>query len=385
MQEDKKRYFLAVSIMVGTIVGVGIFGVPIAIAEVGFVVALLYFVVLTGIQVLQGLFYAEAAIAEEGHSRFVGFVGHFLGKNASRVAALTTILGFWGAMVAYILVGGTFLQIILGPYLGGTEAVYQIVWGVVGALVVLVGLDFIAKVDLFSVIALVFVGGLIVIFSLPYVETANLVPFTDGDMFFPYGIILFSLSGLAAVPELEDILKGKHRHFRRSVVIGTLIAAVITAVFGFLVYSVSGEMTTDDSVTGLRMIVGNRITYAVAIFGFFAVATSFLTAGTNLRETFEYDYKVNKWLAWAASAGVPLVVYFLGANSFVRIIGFTGAVFYGITATLIALMYIKVVKKHLVVKKERPFIVPFWIVYLTVGLLLLGAGYEFVKTVARLF
>ena len=56
MQVERKRYLVAVITLVGTIVGVGIFGVPYAMSKVGVWVALAYFVALGAIQLLQSLF-----------------------------------------------------------------------------------------------------------------------------------------------------------------------------------------------------------------------------------------------------------------------------------------------------------------------------------------
>jgi len=97
--------------LIGTIIGVGIFGVPYAISRVGVVVALIYFVVLGGIQLLQSLFYAEAAIVCDDKLRLIGLVGRYLGPRARHVAAASTVLGFWGGMVAYVVVGGSFVTL----------------------------------------------------------------------------------------------------------------------------------------------------------------------------------------------------------------------------------------------------------------------------------
>lgn len=386
MSREQKRYYLSIATLVGTVVGVGIFGVPYAIRQVGVAVTLVYFLVLGGIQLLQGLFYAEAAIAYPEKSRLVGLVGYFIGPKARRVATASSVMGFWGAMVAYIIVGGTFLSVLFQPVFGGTEFHYQLIWAALGALIVFVGLDFVAKFDLISISALVLAGLAIFAVSFPHIRLDNFVLFTGKDFFLPYGVILFSLSGISAIPEMEDIMEGRHRHFRRSIVAGSLIATLITAAFGFVVYGVTGGATTPDAVIGLRNIVGGSVMLIGAVFGFLAVSTSYLTAGINLRETFEYDYKFHKWSAWFLATAVPVFVFLFGATSFIGIIGFTGAVFGGITAVLVAWMYKRITERRdMRGADEKPLGVPMVFVYLSITVLVLGAGYEVFSTVMGWF
>lgn len=379
MKRKGNRYRLAVMTLIGTIIGVGIFGVPYAISRVGVVVALIYFVVLGGIQLLQSLFYAEAAIVCDDKLRLIGLVGRYLGPRARHVAAASTVLGFWGGMVAYVVVGGSFLHVLLGDFIGGEPFHYQVAWAVIGAVIIFWGLDFVAKTDFFSTAALIVALLLIFLLGAPHVRPDNLQLFSAQDLFLPYGVILFSLSGLAAVPEMEDILEGKHQRFRRSVVVGSLIATVLTATFGFLVYGVTGAATTDEAVIGLQNILGGGVSFLAAGFGFLAVATSYMILGTNLRASFEYDYKMHPLPSWLLAVGVPALLFLFGANNFIGIIGFTGAVFGGITAILVALLYIRITKRHLLKKKEALGVPLVW-AYISITMLALGALYQIVTS-----
>lgn len=375
MTDDRKRFTLAVLTLIGTIIGVGIFGVPYALSRVGLALAVGYFVALTAVQLLQHLFYAEAAIACPDKLRLVGLVERYLGRRGKALAAVSIVFGYWGGLLAYMIVGGTFLHVLLSPYLGGQEFHYQVVWSLLAAALVRFGLDVIAKINAVGTFGLL--GALALIFGLgaSHVRPENLaVLWTGNDLFLPYGVILFSLSGLPAILEMEDILKGKHAHYRRAIVVGTLAAAALTAGFGFLVWGITGQATTSAGVDGLKLLLGNGIATIAAVFGFFAVATSFFATAINLQGTFQYDYKLGKTSAWLLTGGVPFAVFLLGAKDFVSIVGFTGAVFGGITAALVALLYVAVTTKGLT--KANPLGVPTWVAYVTIAFLSVGALIE---------
>lgn len=383
MHSDTKRVILSITTLIGTVIGVGIFGVPYALSKAGLGIAIAYFVALGAIQLLQHLFYAEAAIATPGKLRLVGLTEKYLGPRAKHVAAVSTVLGFWGGMLAYMIVGGTFLHTLLSPYLGGDVFAYQAGWALVGAGAIFFGLGVISKIDFAATVGLVVALLMIFFASLPHVRAANLPAAFGSDLFLPYGVILFSLSGLPAITEMEDILKGRHKMYRFAIVIGTLMAAALTAVFGFVVWGVTGAATTQDAVSGLAAVLGPGISTLAVVFGFLAVATSFFATAINLQSTFEYDYKRSRFTAWVLTGAPPFLLLLAGTKDFVGIVSFSGAVFGGITAVLVALLYIAITKRGLV--KEKPLGAPLWLAYVSIAILSVGAVYETLMAAKGLF
>jgi amino acid permease len=372
MKEDLRAYRSAVLMLVGTIIGVGIFGVPYVFSRVGLLPAAGYLIVLTGVQLLQHLFYAEAAIACPVPLRLVGLVDRYLGRWGKHVAAVSIILGFWGAILAYMVVGGTFLHILLSPYFGGSELTYQIAWAFVAATVVFFGLTFVTRVGVIATSSLLAAMAVIFVIGIPHINVANYLPLWTGhDWLLPYGIVLFSLSGLPAILEMEDILRGRHAHYRSAVIAGTLIAATITGAFGFVVWGVTGAGTTTAAIVGLQKAIGPGVAVFGALLGFLAVITSFFSSAINLENTFRFDYGLKRAAAWLLTFGPPFALMLLGAKNFVNIVGFTGAVFSGTSAIMVALLYIAVTKHHEV--HEKPLGIPIWTAYVSIAVLATGA------------
>ncbi len=386
MKAETKRFWQAVTTLIGSIIGVGIFGIPYAISRIGAVPAIAYFLVLGGIQMLQHLFFAEAAIACPDKVRLPGLVGRYLGPRAKWIAGAANIFGLWAGLVAYIIVGGEFLSVLLKPFIGGQVYQYQIGWALAASVVVFFGLGFVSRIGVVTVSALLAAFALIFVRALPSAHLANLVPFHVVDPLLPYGVLLFSLSGLPAILEMEDVLEGKHEHFRKAVIVGTLAGAAISIAFGYVVFSVTGLATTEDSVTGLRSVLGEGIAVLAALFGFLAIMNCFLRIGTNLRNTFRYDFKLSWFTSWLATVGLPFGVYLISIKSFTAIISFSGSVFGGITAIIVALLYVAVAKKKLVEKiNEKPLGIPSYWAYGSIVVLALGAALQIVRSAAKLF
>lgn len=162
--------------------------------------------------------------------------------------------------------------------------------------------------------------------------------------FLPYGIVFFSLTGGAAIPELRQILKGEERKIKKVIVYGTIIPAIIYLLFALTVVGVTGQKTTEDAISGLIPYLGQNIVVLGAAFGFLAVITSFLMLGRNLRKMFQLDYKLNKLLAWALACFVPLAVFLFGLKDFILVIGLIGAVAGGFEGIITTLIYIKAKK-----------------------------------------
>jgi len=373
MFPQQRQYIAAVLTLVGTIIGVGVFGVPYALSQVGLLPAVLYIVILGGVQLLQHLYFTEAAIACPDKLRLVGLVERYLGKGAKPIASASIIFGYWGAILAYMLVGGTFLHVLLNPILGGDVLAYQVAWGVVASIVIWFGLDVLPGFAVLATSALI--GAMLLIFGmgLPHVDPSSYLPLIkQGNLLLPYGVVLFSLGGLPAILEMEDILKGDHRRYRSAVVFGSLLAVALTGAFGFVVWGVSGEGTTSAAIVGLQNVMGGNIGLIGSICGFLAVVTAFFSVGTNLKNTFRFDYRLKNDFAWLLAVGVPFVILLLGMKDFVRIVSFTGAVFGGVTSIMVALLYIAVTKKH-AVRGEKTLGVPVWTAMVSIFILLIGA------------
>jgi len=334
-----KSFFYAVAVLIGMIVGVGIFGIPYAVAQAGFVAGLFYLVILTVAILIVHLLYGEIVLRTPSDHGLVGYADKYLGASGKRVMGAVIIFEFYGGLLAYLIAGGKFLNVALGRFLGGSDMIWSLVFFSVGALIVFAGLKTVAPSEFFMTIFMVAIAAIIFIKGAPIIKITNLPAVNWAKFFLPYGIILFSLTGGAAIPEVRQILKNQEHNFKKIIVLGTLIPAVVYFFFTLGIVGVTGSATSKDAISGLTPHFGAWVVMLGAIFGFLAVITSYLVVATNLRRVFRQDYKINKFLAWALVCFVPLILYWLGINDFIYVIGLVGALAVGAEGIMTILIY----------------------------------------------
>ncbi|MBN1585040.1 hypothetical protein JW899_01600 [Candidatus Uhrbacteria bacterium] len=374
MNERHRQLSAATISLAGTIIGVGIFGIPYVIGQVGAIPALVYFLVLGGVQTLLHLFFAEAAIACPDIHGLPGLARVHLGSAAGRIGGVALILGYWASLTAYVAVGGTFLAIILRPVFGGGDPFYSLVWGIVGALIVRFGMRVFTRLETVGTVALILTLVGILAVAVPHVRVANMPAWNLIDPVVPYGVILFSLIGLSVIPEMKGMVKGRVGDYRWAVVVGTAIAAAVTMAFGFVVWGVVGHRVAKDAVSGLNDVLGAGIAVPVAVAGFLAVATSYLATAVNVRDSFHFDFRLSPTVAWLLAVSPPMAIFLFGGRDFLVMIGLSGAVFGGILSVLVGLMYLKIRRQGLV--SGKPLRVPAVFAYITILVLGIGAVVE---------
>ncbi len=362
-------FLKALSVFVGTVIGVGIFGLPYVAYKAGFSIVLLYFLLMAGIAVLIHFLFAEICLATKGEHRFPGYVGRYFGSFWKRVTLLTGSIGIFGALLAYLIVGGEFLQFFFSPFWGGDSLLYVLIFFILGAYFVFRGIKSISQIE-FALLLILF--AILTLFSVKAIPFINTDYFTDINWEFaalPYGVILFSLWGMSIIPEIKEMVKGKRQELKKVIAAGALLSVFVYLLFIFIVLGVSGPNTSKTGMSGFIDVVGNGTLVFGFLFGVITCFTSFLSLGLTLKKIFWYDFNIPKNIAWFITCFVPLSLFLFGFKEFIDIIGFTGALTIGIDGTIIIFLYRKFLRqKHS--QKMNPLI------YLAGLVFVLGIGLE---------
>ena len=77
-----RKFLHAVAVLIGTMVGVGIYGIPFAFAKAGFWVGMVWLVGLAGIVCLFNLMFAELTLSTQGTHQVAGYANIWLGAWA---------------------------------------------------------------------------------------------------------------------------------------------------------------------------------------------------------------------------------------------------------------------------------------------------------------
>ncbi len=370
-----RNFFYAVAVLVGTIVGAGMFGIPYAVAQSGFLIGAIFLLVLTGAALLIHLIYGEIVCRTEEKHRLVGYAEHYLGKFGKAIAAIALIVGLLGALLVYIIISGEFLSIIFAPIFGGSPFIYSLIFFAIGALAIFKDLALVKKLELVMTLFLVLIVFLIFFSGLPHIDFPNLKTIDFRYLFLPYGIILWALAGSSAIPELKEVVSLEGHKYKKVIIWGTIIPAVLYLLFMLIVVGITGKFTTAEAIQGLSGFLGRGIIILGAIFGLLAAMTSFFVIGIGIKKVFWYDYKINKNISWFLACFIPLLGFLLGLRGFIAIIGFLGVVFGAIEGTITILIYQKS-KKIGNRQPEYSLRIPGLIIYTLIAIFVLGLIYQ---------
>jgi len=336
------KIIYAIATLSGTIIGAGLFALPYITLKLGFWVILGYFLVLGGFIILMHLFFGELALKTPDFKRLPGFAKIYLGRRGQVIAYISTILSIFGALLAYLILGGEFLAELLRPVFGGGDLLYTVFYFIIAAAVIFHGIKAVAKVEFWGFILFFVILFAIFFRGEPFITTGNLFNAPDWSLLFlPYGVILFSLWGATLIPEIEEMLGEKKKAISKVIPVAILIPALIYLFFIYLILGITGPQTTESALVGLRDVLGDGIVSLALIFGLLTTFTSFITLGLTLKKVFWYDLKLKRILSWAITCFLPLFLYLVGVKSFIAVIGVVGGIMLAVDGILILLMYKK--------------------------------------------
>jgi tyrosine-specific transport protein len=371
---ENPKTMRAVALLVGTVIGAGVLGIPYAITKSGFLTGLVTIIILALAILMLNLFFGEITLRTPGKHQIPGYAEKYLGKYGKIIAMVGLFFGIYGALTAYMIGEGEALSAIFGlnPF------IFSIMFLLLTSIFVYRGLKTITESELVVasiVIGLALLVSLFAFFS-GKLDISNLATFNPQNILLPYGVILFALHGSAAIPEMREYLARDKKRLKKAIIIGSVIPAIIYIIFAAAVVGVTGIDTTEVATIGLGNYFGGSMIVLGNLFAIFAMFTSFLVLALAMKESYMYDYKIKPFLSWLLTISIPLIVFLVGMKSFATVLSIGGAFGAGITGILIVLMFWKA-RKHGNRVPEYKLGKKFFMGVLIIVLLILGIIYQF--------
>lgn len=377
----QKNSIFALTILTGTIIGAGIFAIPYVVSKSGIIPGIFYLLLLGFVVLLIHLFFGEIVLRTKEKHRLPGFAQKYLGNRGKSLATFSDFFGIIGALLAYIIIGGDFLRMILllfFPVLSELPFLYfnLFFWAILSFFIFL-GIKLIARIQFLMNMALFLVIFLIFIFALPEINFQNFVLINPNYFFLPYGVILFSLFGWSAIPEMREILESQKekKNLKKIIITASVIVFGLYSLFFLAVVGVSGGKTSPEAFQGLLPFLGPQIIILGTLFGFLAIATSFLILGNYLKNVLIYDFKISKYLSILLACGLPLILFLLGFRDFIGVIGFIGTIVGAISGIIIILIF-KKAKSLGDRQPEYDLKIPLFLLYFLIIILILGTFFQ---------
>jgi amino acid permease len=374
----KRNFVFASTILISTIIGAGIFGLPYVVSKSGILPSFFYFFILAGVAILVHLFLGEIALRVKGEKRIVGYAQKYFGTKGKWVMTISTVVGLTGALLAHGILAGDFLEIIFSSFTFGaglSSFLLTLIFFLVLSFFVFRGLKAIVPIEIFTNVSFFIIIFSIVFIGCPKIDFNNFFLMDGGrNLFLPYGVIMFSFIGLMAIPEIKSILKTdeERKGLKKMIIFSILACLLIYILFSLTVSGISGGKTTSDSLSGLIPALGQRVVFFGALAAILTLIDSFLLIGLALRNILVYDLKFSKILASVVTCGLPIILFLVGFQSFIGTVGFMGMILGTVDGIIIVLMY-KKAKKIYDREPEYSLKIPSFLIYLLILIFILGA------------
>lgn len=314
----------------GTSVGAGFLGIPYVVSKSGFIPGLIWLILIAGFMLLIKLYLGEISLRTKGNHQLTGYAERYLGKWGKWLMFLSMVFGIYGALFAYLIAEGSSLSYLIFGNFEYSFILSLIFWGVM-AYLTYIGLTALKKYQKIVMILVLLIVLLIVIFYAGKIEMSNL-SYIGEDLFFPFGVILFSFLAFSTMPEVERILVGEEEKMKKVVIYGTIIPFLVYLIFTLVAVGVFGA--------GMEEIATLSFGRVFSILGIFTMFTAFFTQTLAIRDMFRFDFGLGRFKGWMLACGIPLILFiaFHKLTNFIMILSLAGVVSGGLAGVLILLM-----------------------------------------------
>ena len=323
MQGESKLNFLeATGIIVGHGVGAGILSVPYlashnSIRETVFILIFAYLVAL-----VLHLIIAELSYNNNGAQFVKCFDSELFAGKIKTVLTWTAFILLGVSVIVNVSAFLTGAAAVFAQWFGLPDFVGILIFYVLGAGVVFVGMKLVGICEKYAVIAMVIVMG--VIFVATLMRGTEALP-TDwrgfNNALALFGMISFSLSAVMSTPQVVKGLGGDKKRIRSSIALGLAVnASLIFLITLTTLLGTGGNVSEKGAFVDLARRFGGWVAVVGYVFTLLALATSFWANTLNLRDIVSEQTGWGRRLSWLIASLPCLVLAMLGLDSFV---GFT--------------------------------------------------------------
>ncbi len=332
MKEEAKT-FVAISALIGTIIGAGFLGIPFVVMQSGFKIGLVHLVFIASIVALTTLYLGEIALRTKTNHHLPGYAEKYLGKTGKKLMFFAVAFGIYSAILAYLIAEGESLSYILLGNLDYSLQMSLLFW-IALSLVSYFGIKSLRKGELIGM-ALVFVLVFsICVYLSNKINIANLSYISLNNFLLPFGVILFAFLGFTAIPEIKMLLGEDKKPLKKVIIFSYFTALLIYICFTFFVLGYVGQ----DTPQLATMALGKPF----VILSTITIFTAYLSLTTSMTDILKLDFGKTKARAWLWAVSIPIISLFVlqlfHKAEFIKVLSVGGAVSGGLTASLIILM-----------------------------------------------
>ncbi len=320
--ESKLSFFEATSIIIGHGVGSGILSVPF-LASRNSLRAILWIIAFCYLfNVVLHLIIAELSYNNDG-AQFISCLDAEL--FSGKIKKILTWLAFGMLGLSVVFNVSAFLTgaaAVFRSWLGLPDWVGMLIFYVLGAGVVFIGMKLVGICEKIAVGSMIAVVGVLFVATL----MSPMSPLPTGWHGFNnalalFSMISFSLSAVMSTPQIVKGLEGDIKKIRGAIASGIAINAGLILLITIMTLLGAGKNISEDgALVDLAAHLGGWVSIIGYIFTLLALATSFWANTLNLRDIIHEQTKWSLKLSWLCASLPCLAIAFFGVASFV---GFT--------------------------------------------------------------
>lgn len=322
----------AIMLMVGTVAGASILGLPYVFSKIGFTTGVFTLLLIGAAATLMSLYIGELALRTKGTHHLSGFAIEYFGKRGEILTVIFETLGLYTAVIAYLIAIGMALANIFG----GSHIIFGTLFFVLASPVIFVGMtrfdkwESIISASKFAV--LLFLIG----FFAFTVNPQNLIGLEPAKVFFPFGIVLFACMGYTVIPKMLQIFKKREKDLMPTILISMGIVIALYVLFSYVFLGNFGTDVNEIALVGLPQfgIIGD-------LFVLLAMITPFIALADAIKHVYVKDLGLDKRVSWFLAAFIPFLFFVYVKIGFVTFLQISGAYSGGILGIITGLLILK--------------------------------------------
>src|SRR3989344_6006396 len=179
-----KPFLYSVAALVGTMVGVGIFGLPLVFYKAGFLISLGFLVIVALLTLLVDLMYGEVVLRTKSQHQVVGYAQLYLGPFFKKLIFFSVAFSSFAALLAYVIISGEFLTNVFS-FWPLTPDMYSYIFYAIFSVLVYFGIKRVSWVEF--LLTSLFIVVVVAIFSIGYgdIKLSNYGTFNSIYWFLP--------------------------------------------------------------------------------------------------------------------------------------------------------------------------------------------------------
>lgn len=320
--ESELTFVEASSIIVGHGVGAGILSVPYLAAHNSFTELLLILAFGYAVALIMHLIIAELSLNNDGAQFIACFDAELFSGKIKKIFTWTAFVLLGLSVVFNVSAFLTGAAAVFRSWFGLPDIVGKLLFYIIGAGVVFVGMKLVGICEKIAVASMVAVVGILLVATLVG-EKSSLPSGWQGfnNALALYGMISFSLSAVMSTPQVVKGLNGDPKRVRGAIATGIGVnTALIFLITLMTLLGAGKDITGDGALVDLARHLGGWVSIIGYLFTLLALATSFWANTLNLRDIVAEQTEWSKNISWLAASLPCLVLALLGLSSFV---GFT--------------------------------------------------------------